>query len=1737
MQGFYLALRSLARVPARFIVEVQMQASQEVFCLLDDEAFAPRDREAQRLVYGRVHAEQPPLLALSQQEVKHISCINFTGAHFAVEGATRFSDLKPEAFRLFCSLMNALGHATDKKKNPRQPVVGTATVSPPAPSLTASSTAISNSGEKPSRKRKSKSGKRRKQTRDSELEAAEESTDDMDDPAAQQEAATDPNERMGGDEHLSLYIETLFDEVWRVAGFRLWIFDAAVHKTRIDLLTRGMRESLTECSLLQKQIQTKMEQFQRSLGTGQNKRPQAQRTCEVTPRYQFAQYADEDLYTLLAREYFLGDTLACGAHAQRMPQSVLDRLMDNDDDDNAEAHGGDEDAQLARQAKPGFTDTRPFMTGAAPPPQSLRQSAVRPRFEMPGFFGKEQAMVYHVEAGNVQAEQRLLQRYFAPYSKRVAQELEKRQALEEEGRQKATRLEQLMKEKLDEKNFVHFPFANTTYRVDPSCLSLEVMSEMPLPHRLGCVPYTQGQRHETQRRIREQRQHGGGEDDEATALFGERAPEGSDDQLDERIARRPLGLHDTELEVTPGVLHQHFEQLGDELRRYLTARNIPRHLSQAFLGQIRNTVQRELQTMQGLVRQPKSDLVEQRQAGLPVAATGRTQQYQLYKATTAAGVINNRHKQHLLDRRIGREVGLSSEARDRERETMLARASLAFYRPQLGRWRPTHATLDNVKKQCTTLLHDESFMQRDYALMLHCVNALGHSRILEKHTDPKTGQIREGQWEQYQRDKREFIEAALVEFWEEFFTSRHVSIAGKGIREDLKLSGKNGHVGREMPVHTFDVQARPYHLYKQQLYAYFGDHGALTNQYKTMSNVWHGKYHHCRFYQPGCKDPKLAMIMGGNGDVGKSYRLNIVKESCPSGVCEGITYISPQAFNTDMNWNDLLMINEEMSNKLVGPSDLKGESQLDDSRNHAKERMTAHQTTTLAFYFDDETGDRKAKLSKCQCQCNILGATNIDMANMDPNVASRFIIFSVPASVDESEGNAAHHKEKQCAGRDPAITNELVEQKREEHRVYFMMEQLIKSGVLGDAVFGAEVDGARILINKVLDRLQSEYRVPTNKPRKRKHVLEMARVLCIANAVWYVLTSPLERHLQLDPQTQEFIGLNPRVLLAIADRLVVTTDHVVDALTMLSTLWTHDYQDAILENFALSQCKLDELREQDFVHRAPGNGLQRDALETAPLAYSARQARTNRNPTPAWSMYAQQQQPGQPGQPLAPVQEEWEIDYNYISLSAKSYDEIYQRLSTTSNTLRISTQDIHRMLKELSNNKIDCDAYVMKQTQQPDGKMQRRLVRCTDKSRYRSRKIVDFGHDASEFKTVAISVAFLKQKLPHRLRDSVIQNLSVVDPPNDEDAQRDEVAGEEAAEGVMELDTGCGVDPERQLMDLQQRLESALRIDPGDANETTVIRAIRDVLECSVLGWTGECSVDEEAELDAEYGDVITGESPCSVYVTSEHPPALSAESVFGDLMPANQHVDKHGAGELPREISMVDKPAVIRLRRNARAPLVVYNHMTISPLARASLSVYQQEHGMDAGGIREDDATDEPEWQTTQRHRFMLHAKTATFCFDKDPDYTYCEAHLRNMACPQPRVQGRLINYPPHVYMSLIDWRDERERETGKRREFVQPYADVMHKVVTTRQMLNARRGNLSEALPMTRFLASDCSESDLAAQQTNEPVRRRQPASRAATQRSHALKSLQASGAQVLGAALTRTPKSTKKVAKKTL
>lgn len=1554
--------------------------------LIEDGQFTAKDCAARELLY--LPAQREPLPR--PQDVTHVLCLNLTRSHFQSEGSARFSDLTPESYALWCSITNKLAYCTDKKKR--------AALAKEKGRRKKTRQVLQNSG--------TASGASLRQS----SAAVVDDDDDVTGAGADMEVEREQVE-MRGAEFLSVYLETLFDgaSTALVNGYRLWIFDTSRDRSGLDLLTRGVPESLHEAFLLQTQIGVRLDALNKAQN-GQRNRPQAQRMQYDTARkYQWTQYASVELYGSLLNAYFIRDSLLL---QQPTPQAE------------------DPDAQPTDTHRP-FTDTRSFL--AHNQHGQHGQRGTRLELNLATQLSKEAAMIYHVESDNVALHQRTLRSYFEPWSEQVREHLSRRRRDEETHTERVDRLQRLLREQVPDSAFCQFPHPSTTYRIDTAFLSMEVLADAPLPHRLGTHLYVAQHLRDVWLQVRDASPDG-------------EPPECADadpELWDARQLAQPLGLDQMQWEVTAGLLHQHQDLLSEEMRRQLTARHVSESVRVAFANRMRNQVMQELQQTQQMLKGQKTDLVEQVTLCGRQVVGANDQWSRCFRASTAAAPLCTRHKQHLLDRCVWRLLGRDDSTEEKERQRALAQANVAHYRAVLGRYRPAKASVQAVYEATGMHKYDATFMERDVYLVLDALNEHAFGVIDAKYLDEQ-GRVREGQEEAYRRERRELMEAACVEWWDEFFTNPRVSPSNEGIRKDLMrgatmVDGRRWRVGRWLAPTRFDVQTRPYHLYKLWIYAYFAEQGAIHHHYKVMDLLYHAKFHHCRFYRPGCKDPKLNIVLSGQGMGGKSHRLNVVIESCPTDVCEAITHWTPQSMNVDMNMSDMLTVHEEMSNKLVGAGERRGDgghgtsdSAQDDARNNFKERATSGQSTTRSFYVDEETGDRRSRLSKCQCQGVILGATNNNLADIDPNVATRFVIVSVPRSRADNIFDGAHKKNKAQAGRDGSQTTTLVEEQREIHRVYYMIETLIRSGVLGgDNTFGCEVDGADLMINRVLDELHSKYRIPTNDVRKRKHVLEMARCKCIASAVWFGLTSPLTRHLFYDPYTQEYIGLNPRVLLeGIVPYLVVTKDHVIDALTCLSSLWGHEYQDAILENFACSKCKLQELRTADFLHR-PKDTTRNAQLDSAPLT-SSHASKTARRTTGL-------------GLGGFGIEDQLDVDYNYILLtSPKAHAEIYALLSMSSGDLCVAPNDICKILKDLSRTYINCASYKLEE----EGS-ERRLVLKPGSERI-DRKAVDLGVcPVTGRAAIAVSVAFLKQKLPHLFDDSLIEDLTLA--PMSFLGGHGSQANTNNANGVANAQAQA---------DVLASLRNALLIERNDANETCLLRAIKDVLENDVLELTGDMTPEEEELLRKDYGDVLTGELPWMTYVTSEHPAPIPVSQVFPDLIERYSALPGHN-----KEIPLVDKPACIQLQRRPEArPMIIYNHTTVSPITKACLSIYDAVNDAEAQQMRQQQQEDSQK-RAVRRRRFMLYAETPTFRVDRDVDAIYCESHLRNMAM-EPRDQyGRLLNYPPHVYQQLIDHRDEE----GAGRPFLQPFIDVLDRLRVSREMIGATIGDDSVGRAMS--------------------------------------------------------------------
>jgi hypothetical protein len=1703
----------------------------------EDEELKLPDSLARRLIFKPLPAEGP--LFISSKEPSKIMCLNLTREQFK-PGACKFRDLKQDAFDTAALWFNAIAFALDKKRR-----LSTTPQEKKQSALRANQRQHQQGGGGDYGGNNGGGGGANPHLNEEGIMVQSEQV--------QQEKE---GSFINGAQYITVYIETLMETdganqaSFRVGGYRLWVLDASDDKSGLDLLTKGVKETLVESRLIQASTRSKIEDIMAKTARA-TKGAYQQKVFGLRPRFNYTNLVTEEQLITHISKYFSVDGLLSKQVAPpptlhfpaAMVEDELEEIMDEEEDDDfnvdapttrkqpVAAAGTTQPIAQNRQ----FVDSRAFLThNRARSIVSGGAQEFVPRIcertnTMHSFFGKEQAMVYHVEKDGIRLDQRTLASYFGETSDEIKDGLQHRQ---QEARN-PQRLHAMWDEKVADKQFRQFPYPSTTYQIDEQYLSFDVFAEMPLPHHLGTYLYTSADQDVATKRIQEAQgviqSTAANKPTAATTttrdLFGyeaRRRNDYSDDDGDEegngsstaiRTKVTPLGLYDTEYEVNTSLMHIYDHYLTEDMKLALAnmANNdggrtsVPRHIRESFLGLIEADIRMGLLNLINQVDKPKpyvAELSGNKEAmaeGLPYleveAKEGNGSL--LYRATSVACQLHNRDKRHLIDHAVCNVVGGDNNATIKEKNKNLSLGNGAYFRSIIAQWRPVDATVDNALACMGGATYDKVFLERDIYLILDVLNRHGYAQIDKKFFNPKTRKVRRGQMHRYVTTRRAFTEAITVEFYDEFFCSTKVSMANQGIRADLigmrgnRVDRTKRHIGMRMPQTQFNMQVRPFHAYKMWVYSYFVEHDGINHNYKTSDILFHARYHHCRSYPPHSKDPKMNVLMSGQGTAGKSHKLGATKDACPSGVAEGITHMTNQTFNVDQNMNDMLIINEEMSNKLIAPSSSKSgngtsEAANDDVRNNFKERSTGGMTASLTFYFDEETGERRARLSKCSCQNVILGATNNDLSDSDPNVMSRFIIISVPKSKNDVIGNRPQDKNKLEIGKDETKQTILQEQVKEVHRIYYMVECMIKSGILGNTLFGVAIDGAQIYMTRILDLLQSKYGIATNDIRKRKHVIEMARCMCISFACWFGLTSPTTAYLQYDVYTGEYIGFNPRVLLdGIVPYLVVTKDMVINAISSLSCLWGHEYMDKILENLATSMCQLQKLREADFLKRP------RSEIEGPGSATTATSALTTRI-DPNKNKNKGRMTGGFGAAAVTDNNDDMVYDYNYIIVTSKSHADIHNLLSNSLGDLSVAPNDISKVLRDLSRTYIQTAGYEMGH----DENGQQRLIKSTDPAHCIPRRIVDYGGSPVNGQpAIAISVAFLKQKLPHLLPDLLIEDLTQytfggIEQTEQEREEEDEVMADEvspqevaaAAEDSMlmhrqELDEDGDVMmsemTEKQSKKLVDKLMNAITIKSNSPNESCVIKAIKDVLENSVLEYNPEENPLQEEANFKDYADVHTGQVPWFTYATSEHPQPLLISALFPEMK--DQYAKVHGHN---KEIILSDKISVIHLQRKKNGlPLVYYNYNTVSPTAQSSLSIFQvdevqypvlREGETDANIIEEVQELDairaeNARFEEVHKNRFRKFADNPVFLIDRDLDYTSCETHLLNIGYPVKRHAGRLVNYPPHIYMNIADVRDKAQNAPP----IVPLYADIMERIATTKKIIRANCGIFDKNTP----------------------------------------------------------------------
>ena len=1006
---------------------------------------------------------------------------------------------------------------------------------------------------------------------------------------------------------------------------------------------------------------------------------------------------------------------------------------------------------------------------------------------------------------------------------------------------------------------------------------------------------------------------------------------------------------------------------------------------------------------------------------------------------------------------------------DPEWESFISGASLDAFLPILEKWRPKGNTMDDVHSRADIIRDEDWMLERDVYLRMCALNKLAFRALDRVYFDQKTRQIPAHKYAAYKTEKNRLITSMVIEVWNEFFTSPDVSYANEGVRLDWKKATVQIVDGKKRITHSHHTRVTrldvlPYHQYKIWCYELFSVVLDVHYNYKIMYNNYTAKYHHCR-WQVGSTDPKLNIINHGDNMGGKSFILTNVKKTCPSMIGDMVTQITDKAFHVDRNLNDMLIIIEEMENKYLGISTGPGRGAAGSGDSDAlaffKNRLTSGIASVIHFFLDEENNNRRdCKQAKSSCQGSYLCATNARLADADRHLLSRFTLQSVPKSFGDKSKNgpkAGSSDKKPEFGTETRQHEVIYEEHKDIHRLYYLTEQCIKSGTMVNNAYGVSIDGANLMISMILNKMHLEYGIPTDNGRKRNSIIEMARCMCIAYACWNALTSPALRHLQYDPMTGDYIGINPRVVLfGIMPHLVITKDMVIDSLTSLSGQWQHDHLKNVLRSIVVST-NLEK----------PVSGKYRliteSEVDTSMVDYSDPRNKVRRtgavNAASGAMGSAPQQQPmrtrntvGVSTQNGAPVYINATPDYNYVCLVERTYDMIYKNVSKQLGELQISSNDVEKILTELSEETFHMalPSYTLEKNADLADAAYGTLVLDTTNNLVVKSKIVIIDHcPKTRRPRVCVYIPYLKEEVPQMVRDSTAHDLPRYqtkqnrqqrhDDGNEEDDDDEEEDEEEEIDGEKDTtneededDDAANTDEDESGGDAMQqedraRLKKKKKTTKKDAiveedtlgiliakleklarfetrGEAPLIRAIMACYETSIKDVT--ClPVEMDMAIRAEYASLYSRKVPWDRHATADNPASI----MTADVYPHQTHIINHNK-HIAKEITFYDTMKFLTLQRKGNEKVIIPNHSYVSPSAIATLSIFDPL------------ITDNDVIKSTQN----IYNHSSAWQLTEDIDFTCGKAHLANL-CYQPLdtddIRFRCINYQPFLYQVHTDY------------------------------------------------------------------------------------------------------------------
>lgn len=311
--------------------------------------------------------------------------------------------------------------------------------------------------------------------------------------------------------------------------------------------------------------------------------------------------------------------------------------------------------------------------------------------------------------------------------------------------------------------------------------------------------------------------------------------------------------------------------------------------------------------------------------------------------------------------------------------------------------------------------------------------------------------------------------------------------------------------------------------------------------------------------------PNLLQL--GPGSVGKSYVYEVLEIMAMGGFAV-VGHSTDRAYSTGTDFSDETTCMHEAPLTFIGV-DKYGRPVLPDEA--LKDRLTRNRTSTRSFA-QDEQKNRLTKTEQAMIMGNILMASNDMIPHEESPLMQRFICIVVNElkRPDFRRGDQSFPLSDLVSSEAGKV---LVHQ---EHLLYwyvFLATKLVMARVLPDV----SMDAAELFVREILERFGERVGVTTDQPRKRKMIMSILTINAILYAVhmaaFSILAQPATK--EEDPATGKLRHKDFDICYFVEEivkRLYVTTEQVVDIMSMLGFMWDTEHRMNILGTIAHKIC-------------------------------------------------------------------------------------------------------------------------------------------------------------------------------------------------------------------------------------------------------------------------------------------------------------------------------------------------------------------------------------------------------------------------------------------------------------------------------------------------------------------------------------------------------------------------------------